>query len=77
LCLTVYIILFMMSMHNGMETIKLVKSAFVRTTQSTLYLCNAVHNIAQNILHIHKFLKVNDSTETTRGYGRVYNCFVG
>lgn len=32
-----------------------VKSAFVRTTKSTLQSCKALYIIAQNILHMHSF----------------------
>jgi hypothetical protein len=34
-----------------------LKVAFARTTKSTLQLRNALCNVAQNVLHIHTFLK--------------------
>ena len=49
-----------------------VKSIFVRVTKSTLQLHNALYNIAQNILNIHKFLKMNCSQPQQSNRGKAW-----
>jgi len=41
-------------------------STFVRTRNLTLKLCNALCNIAQNILHVYTFLRMNNLTYHSR-----------
>jgi len=58
-----------------------VKSPFVRTTNSKLFLPNALYNNAQNILYIYTFFKVScfqrrRSNRATRGWGRVSHVFL-
>ena len=49
-----------------------VKSIFVRVTKSTLQLHSMLYNITQNILNIHKFLKMNCSQPQRSNRGKTW-----
>jgi hypothetical protein len=48
------------------------KSVFVRATKSALQLHNALYNITQNVLNIHKFLKMNCSQPQGSNRGKTW-----